>query len=135
MAPFEAWPPVREVRYPGLESPRSLSWRGARCPARRGCWGSPDKESLDAIKRFLDGLRVFLTGVSWGGRESLVYVPAIGHLKEMTPKHFASLGIAGHRAGRHPDLAGLEHADDLVADRSRPSPRCSGWRSAPAGRR
>lgn len=68
---------------------------------------------LDKIKAFVNTLKIFQLGVSWGGHESLVYVPAISYLKELSEEQFANLGIS---LGDVRISVGLEHADDLIQD-------------------
>ena len=72
-----------------------------------------DSNDLNQIKRFFNGLRLFLIGVSWGGHESLIYAPAISYLKELPIDQFRSLGLS---PGDMRISVGLENADDLIAD-------------------
>lgn len=69
--------------------------------------------NLQKIKNFVNSLSLFQLGVSWGGHESLVYVPAISYLKELDETQFANLGIS---LGEIRISVGLEHVDDLIAD-------------------
>ena len=111
---LETHPAVREVRWPGLASHPQHELARRQMTGFSGLMGFVlATDDLGAVKRFVDALRVFLVGVSWGGHESLVYAPAISYLKEMTPEHFAGLGIA---PGDIRISVGLEHAGDLVAD-------------------
>lgn len=111
---LESHPGVRRVFYPGLESHPQHALARKQMSGTTGLMGFElATDDLGAIKRFVDGLRVFQLGVSWGGHESLVYAPAISYLKELPPERFAALGIA---AGTMRISVGLEHADDLVAD-------------------
>ena len=71
---------------------------------------------LTRIQAFVNGLRLFQIGVSWGGHESLVYAPAISYLKELPPEQFAALGIS---IGDIRISVGLEDVDDLTADLER----------------
>ena len=108
---------VRKARYPGLDShpQRSLIRR-----QMRGTSGLLSFElattDLAAIRAFVDALRIFQIGVSWGGHESLVYAPAISYLKEQTPEAFARMGIA---LGDIRLSIGLEEPADLIADLER----------------
>ncbi len=47
-----------------------------------------DCNDIVKIKAFLKALKYFSIGVSWGGHESLVYIPAISYLKELSPDKF-----------------------------------------------
>jgi cystathionine beta-lyase/cystathionine gamma-synthase len=62
---------------------------------------------------FIDRLKLFCIGVSWGGFESLAYAPIISLSKEMSPEKLEASGI-------HPGLIrlyiGLEDAEDLIDD-------------------
>lgn len=111
---LEDHPAVRRVRYPGLESfPQYALAR----KQMRGASGllSFELETRDAdrVRAFVDRLRVFRIGVSWGGHESLVYAPAISYLKELPPDQFERLGIS---LGDVRLSVGLENAGDLVRD-------------------
>lgn len=68
---------------------------------------------LDKIKAFVNCLKYFKIGVSWGGHESLVYIPAISYLKEMEPEQFSALNIC---LGTIRVSVGLEAAEDLIED-------------------
>ena len=70
-------------------------------------------EEIHKIKNFVDALELFYIGVSWGGHESLVYVPAISYLKELSPEKFKAMGIT---LGTVRISVGLEEAEDLIAD-------------------
>lgn len=64
---------------------------------------------------FIDRLKLFCIGVSWGGFESLAYAPIISLSKEMSKEKLDASGI-------HPGLirlyVGLEDAEDLIEDLS-----------------
>ena len=70
-------------------------------------------DRIDNIKAFVNSLKYFSIGVSWGGHESLIYAPVISALKELPPERFAELGIV---PGMMRVSIGLENADDLIAD-------------------
>lgn len=65
------------------------------------------------IKQFVNALKIFKIGVSWGGHESLVNAPAISLTKEQTPEQIKQMGIsiANIRIS-----VGLENVDDLLQD-------------------
>jgi cystathionine beta-lyase len=111
---LEAHPKVRRVRYPGLESHPQYELARRQMTGTSGLMGFElASDDLDAIKRFFNGLKLFLIGVSWGGHESLIYAPAISYLKELPPEQFKALGIS---VGDMRISVGLEHPDDLIAD-------------------
>ena len=72
-----------------------------------------DTEELEKIKLFVNSLKIFQIGVSWGGHESLVYVPAISYLKELSEDQFKEMGIS---LGDVRISVGLEDPEDLIDD-------------------
>jgi len=100
-------PEISRILYPPLESdPGHVLWRRDFSGAC-GLFGLVLKPvSEAAVAAFVDGLRLFGIGYSWGGFESLI-VPA--HIKR-TAKPFVAEGpvLRIH--------AGLEDAGDLIAD-------------------
>ena len=70
-------------------------------------------EDLNQIKAFVQKLRYFKLGVSWGGYESLIYAPVISYLKEQSPEQFKAMGIA---PGLMRISIGLENKEDLMTD-------------------
>ena len=98
---------VKRVLYPALESdPGHAIWKRDFSGAS-GLFGlelMPCSE--EAVAAFVDGLAHFGIGFSWGGYESLIVPAAILR----TAKPFAAEGpvLRIH--------AGLEDADDLIAD-------------------
>ena len=73
-------------------------------------------KEIAKIKTFVDSLKMFKLGVSWGGHDSLIYAPVISYLKELTPDQFEGFGI-------NPSIlrisVGLEHWEDLREDLQR----------------
>ena len=111
---LEQHPAVCRVRYPGLESHPQHELAQRQMKGYTGLLsfelGTTDGEK---VRAFVDAVRVFQIGVSWGGHESLIYVPAISYLKELGPEQFGNLGIS---LGDVRISVGLEDADDLVRD-------------------
>ncbi|HBM17090.1 MAG TPA: PLP-dependent transferase [Lentisphaeria bacterium] len=68
---------------------------------------------IENIKSFVNSLKLFKIGVSWGGHESLILAPAIGYLKELPPEQFKAMGIS---LGTIRISVGLENKEDLVND-------------------
>jgi cystathionine beta-lyase len=100
-------PEVARILHPGLETdPGHTLWKRDFTGAC-GLFGVVMQPASDAaIAAFVDGLRLFGIGYSWGGFESLI-VPA--HIRR-TARPFAAEGpvLRIH--------AGLEDAGDLIAD-------------------
>ncbi|GAB3487309.1 trans-sulfuration enzyme family protein [Nocardiopsis coralliicola] len=71
-----------------------------------------DGAGFDEVARFIDGLRLFRTGVSWGGYESLATAP-------VRPGSEAAMRAAGLAPGLVRLSVGLEGADLQLADLDR----------------
>jgi len=111
---LEAHPKVSLVNYPGLPSFPQYELGKRQMSGYTGLLSFRlATEDLSKIKAFVNGLNVFKIGVSWGGHESLVYVPAISYLKELNEKQFTDMGIS---LGDIRISVGLEHVDDLIED-------------------
>lgn len=107
-------PAVRQVTYPGLPDFPQYELAQRQMSGFSGLMSFQLRtEKLDEIKRFVNSLELFQLGVSWGGHESLVYVPAISYLKELTPAQFAGMGIS---LGDVRISVGLEDVGDLMRD-------------------
>jgi cystathionine beta-lyase/cystathionine gamma-synthase len=105
---------VRLVNYPGLESFAQYELGKHQMTGYTGLLSFQlDTEDLVKIKQFVNSLKLFQIGVSWGGHESLVYVPAISYLKELSPDQFKKMGIS---LGDVRISVGLEDAEDLIDD-------------------
>jgi cystathionine beta-lyase/cystathionine gamma-synthase len=105
---------IAKVRYPGLPDFDQRDLAEKQMGGYTGLMGFQLKtDDLEKIKAFVNALRLFKIGVSWGGHESLIYAPAISYLKELSPEQFEALGIS---LGDMRISVGLEHAEDLEAD-------------------
>lgn len=111
---LEAHPKIRKVRYPGLKSFPQYELGKKQMSGYTGLMSFElDCEDMDKIKSFVNSLKYFEIGVSWGGHESLIYVPAISYLKELSPEVFKEMGIT---LGDIRISIGLEETDDLISD-------------------
>ena len=109
-------PKVAKVRYPGLESAPQYALFKKQMGGSTGLMSFNLKTNeLEQIKAFVNHLKLFQIGVSWGGHESLVYVPAISYLKELDEQQFKDMGIS---LGDIRISVGLEAVEDLIADLS-----------------
>lgn len=107
---------VSKVNYPGLESYPQYELAKKQMQGFTGLLSFRlDTEDLKQIKKFVNTLGLFQIGVSWGGHESLIYVPAISYLKELSEEQFKNMGIS---LGDVRISVGLEHSDDLISDLS-----------------
>lgn len=102
------------VNYPGLASHPQYELGKQQMQGYTGLLSFKiASDNLDNIKAFVNSLELFQIGVSWGGHESLVYVPAISYLKELSPDQFKAMGIS---LGDVRISVGLEDVDDLIHD-------------------
>ncbi len=72
--------------------------------------------SRDRIGAFVDALKLFRIGVSWGGHESLVYPAAIGVDLPGDPNPNRTFGVSSNLVRLH---VGLEAPSDLIQDLER----------------
>ena len=111
---LENHPKVKQVNYPGLKSFPQYDLGKQQMTGYTGLLSfTLHTNMLEKIKAFMNTLSVFQIGVSWGGHESLVYVPAISYSKELTAEQFKAMGIS---LGDVRISVGLEHIDDLITD-------------------
>lgn len=102
-------PRVRRMLYPSHPSHPQYELASRQMKGSSSLFSIElDTENLDQIKRFANAVHYFGLGVSWGGFESLMVLPA------------AFAGRPGAPAGHPPGLArlyvGLEDPADLIAD-------------------
>jgi len=111
---LESHPMVAKVNYPGLESCEQYELGKKQMTGYGGLLSFELKtKNISEIKTFVNSLKLFALGVSWGGHDSLVYAPVISYLKELSPENFAAMGI---NASLIRVSIGLEHYSDLIAD-------------------
>lgn len=138
LSPFEAWLLLRGLRTLALRLPHHMKSALTLAERLKGhggvervihpAWSNhPGKATLAGysglfsfevtgdidIPVFVDALRLFRIGVSWGGHESLV-VPALASLQQ-TPdaNSIGRFGVSPRLIRLH---VGLEHVEDLWAD-------------------
>ena len=111
---LDAHPKVEMVRCPGL-----LGYPQSELAASQmtGCGGLMSLRlksgRVEDARRFVDALRLFRIGVSWGGHESLVFAPAIAYRREQPPERVAAAGISERDVRLS---VGLEDSGDLIED-------------------
>lgn len=111
---LEGHPKVEAVLYPGLESSPQYALGQKQMSGYTGLMSFKlTTDDVETVKAFVNGLKIFQIGVSWGGHESLGYVPAISYSKELDAARFKSMGIS---FGDIRISVGLEHMDDLIND-------------------
>lgn len=106
-------PRVARVHYPGHPSHPQ---HGLALRQMRGASGllsfELDTGDLKQVSRFVDALRLFRLGVSWGGYESLVWLPVIGAMHRAPEEQWPNPGLVRIHVG-------LEDVDDLLEDLDR----------------
>jgi cystathionine beta-lyase/cystathionine gamma-synthase len=111
---LETHPKVKKVLYPGLESFEGYEVAKKQMTGFGGLMSFELKtENIEEIKAFVNELEYFSLGVSWGGHESLVYVPAISYSKIISKEQFEKTGV---KWGVIRISVGLEEAENLIED-------------------
>ncbi len=101
---------VARVHYPGHPSHPQYELALRQMRGASGLLSFElDTRDLEQASRFVDALRVFRLGVSWGGYESLVFLPIIGAMHKAPEANWPSPGLVRIHVG-------LEDVADLIAD-------------------
>lgn len=110
---LESHPKVKIVHYPGLKSHPQHSLARAQMSGFSGLMSVAIDCDLQGVKRFINHLRLFRLGVSWGGFESLAYAPIISMAREQPEEVWRAAGV-------EPGLVrlsiGLEDVEDIIDD-------------------
>jgi len=111
---LESHPKINRVYWPGLKSFPQYDLGKKQMSGYTGLMSFElATEDISKIKDFINTLKYFKLGVSWGGHDSLVYAPVISYLKELTPDQFKDKGI---KASIIRISVGLEDHEDLTQD-------------------
>ncbi len=113
---LEGHPQVEKVTYPGLASHPQHALAKRQMSGFGGMLTFVIKGGIEAARAFLKNVRVFACAESLGGVESLIEHPAIMTHASVPRETREKLGIAD---GFIRVSAGIESADDLVADLER----------------
>jgi len=114
---------VRQVLHPGLPSSRYHLLASQQQTGFSGLFSFRLHETVEgADHAFLDSLRIFTIGVSWGGYESIITPLGCFHLNEPEWRRRRTLGPGMFRVS-----VGLEALEDLVKDLEH---ALTVWRSA-----
>lgn len=101
---------VSKVYYPGLESHPQYELMKSQQTGNTGLMSFEFKDATrEQVCKFVNSLKIFKIGVSWGGFESLVCTP----MYPSTPEHAAEAGCGWGIVRIH---CGLEGAENLIAD-------------------
>jgi cystathionine beta-lyase/cystathionine gamma-synthase len=110
---LEGHPLVSEVRWPGLESHPQRALAQTQMTLPGGLLTFDLVGGLEAGCTFVEALEIAQLATSLGGPETLVTHPASTTHVNLTPEELEANSIT---PGTVRVSAGLEHADDLVAD-------------------
>ncbi len=111
---LESHSKISKVLYPGLKSFPQYELGKTQMSGYSGLFAFEiNSDNLENIKKFVNSLKYFSIGVSWGGHESLIYAPAISYLKELPIEQFKNMGIS---LGTMRVSIGLEDSEDLIED-------------------
>ena len=113
---LESHEAVRKVNFPGLPGFPQYELGRKQMSGYGGLFSIVlDTDDIADVKVFVNALRLFQIGVSWGGHESLVYAPVISYKRELTPEQYKAFGLD---TGLVRLSIGLESSTDLIADLS-----------------
>jgi len=110
---LESHPKIRRVYYPGLPSHPDHQVAREQMRGFGGVVSFEIEGDLNTTSAFIDALRIPFIAPSFGGAESLVEQPALQSYFELTSEERLAVGISNELV-RY--AAGLEDADDLIAD-------------------
>lgn len=106
---LQSHPCVGQVFYPGLKQGRQKELIEKYLKGFNGLLSFTIRGTREQAECFLDSLKVFLRGCSWGGFESLAIPFTVG-----TPKEYnEEIGCPANLIRLH---VGIENADTLIAD-------------------
>ena len=110
---LEGHPRIKVVNYPGLKSYPQYDLAKEQMSGYSGLLSFIiDINNIALVKKFVNSLKLFKIGISWGGYESLVFAPVIA-LKEFTEEKLMSMGIDKAMVRIS---VGLENHIDLIND-------------------
>jgi len=105
-------PQVARVNLPLLEQHEQHELAARQFSDITGLFSFELHGGADAVRRLMNGLRLFQIGVSWGGFESLIYSPGLSiHPEQTTRTEWETRLERTVRVS-----VGLEDIDDLVED-------------------
>ena len=106
---LEEQPMVEKVYYPGLPSHPQYELMKQQQTGNCGLLSFELKGTLEQAVRFAESLKIFKIGVSWGGFESLVFLP---HMR-LDDQACEELGASQRIVRIH---CGLEDTESLISD-------------------
>lgn len=101
---------VRRIYYPGHPSHPQYDLAQRQMKGASGLLSLElDTDDVAAVRRFVDAIQYFGLGVSWGGYESLMFLPYIGRNRNADPSTWPSPSLVRIHVG-------LEDPADLMED-------------------
>ena len=113
---LEPHPEVRRVHHPGLDSHPQRSLAARSLSGTTGLFSFELDRDDAGLRRFVNALRYFRIGVSWGGHESLVFPALVAHQHPGDLNPYTRFGISRQLIRLH---VGLEDVEDLWSDLQR----------------
>ncbi|KAA6232989.1 aminotransferase class I/II-fold pyridoxal phosphate-dependent enzyme [Chlorobium phaeovibrioides] len=110
---LESHPAVKRVLYPGLSSHPQHILAKSQMSGFGGMLTIEMKGGMEAVRKLISGVKLFLLADSLGGVESLIASPARMTLWALSPEERMKRGCS---EGLVRISVGLEHPDDLQAD-------------------
>ena len=121
---LEGHPGVERVFYPGLSGHPDHALASRQMRGYGGVVSFEVGGGMEGVETFIDALRIPRIGPSLGGVESLVEQPALMSHFELDPEERRAIGVTD---GLVRYAAGIEDADDLIADLAQALDRVA-WR-------
>jgi cystathionine beta-lyase/cystathionine gamma-synthase len=109
---LEGHPKVKHIFYPGLKSHPQYELGKKQMTGYTGLMSFVPEGSSEDINKFVDNLRYFQNGCSWGGFESLVVKLGVGRTREELEKMCIPDGLVRIHVG-------LENVNTLIDDLNR----------------
>ena len=102
-------PEIAQVLHPALEGSLGHAHWAASCSAAAGLFSVlfDERHAMAQVDRFVDALKLFRIGYSWGGPLSLVVPYQLAHMRSLSPPPRGTLVRFS---------VGFEAVEDLVAD-------------------
>lgn len=108
---LESHPAVSKVYYPGLPSHPQYELAKRQMKGFSGLMSFDVAAPVEKVREFVNSLRMFKIGVSWGGFESLALIPCISWSEGQCRDYGLSRGTVRISVG-------LENVDELIEDLS-----------------
>jgi cystathionine beta-lyase len=109
-------PRVSRIYYPGHKSHPQYELAQAQTKGASSLLSFDlDTRELAAIKRFANAVRYFGLGVSWGGYESLMFLPVVAQSRTLPPAEWTFANLVRLHIGLEDPLDLIEDLDQALA--------------------